>query len=261
MKLSIKAGVLDGLRIPRPPSVGAFAAVMILALAATEARAQSVAGRVLDAVAGNAIADVTVELRNQVGARLDVAVTDREGRFRLTARGGGEHRLEARHLSYQPTTSDPFDIKHGQQVIVDLLLAPSPMEMEPLRITGRRTDPRHLGTLEGLYARAEVTPPVGPARVIAGDALRRWNGPQLKELFRWEMPFSDRRRSCTVMYWNGSLVGSAMAVNMWLETSVEHFEGVEFYTDLLSAPMAFRDMPIYLQDNVNCRIVVLWARR
>lgn len=246
--------------LDRAARVGGQAVVMTLVIGAMEASAQSVAGRVLDAVTGDPVADATVELRNQVGARLASAVTDREGLFRLAGRGGGEHRLEAQHLSYQTIRSEPFKLNHGEQLIVDLLIAPSPMQLDPLRVTGRRVDPRHEATLEGLRARAELAPSVGPARVIAGDDLRQYGGPQLKELLQWEMPL-NRRGTCTVMYWNGYLVTSAMAARWWMETSVNHLEGVEFYWDQLSAPMAFRDIPSYLQHNVKCKVVAVWPRQ
>ena len=73
--------------------------------------------------------------------------------------------------------------------------------------------------------------------------------------------FEDERRGCSVVYWNGRLVGTRLLAQILVEdTSAGELEGIEYYDGAIYAPAVFRDEPPYAWG-YRCSVVVLWPRR
>ena len=233
--------------------------------------AQSVRGRVVDAQTGDGVAEVEVVLRRGRAA-VDRAVTDSLGLFHLKGRVEADYRVEASHLAYEPAVT-ALHVGAEEMVVVDLRVAREVVELEPLTITARARDPRHDATYEGLYARRSDFPRVGGRRAVlhtdlemrasrVSDVLGRMN-PRYRSR-SWVSigdGFDDERRGCSVVYYNGRLVGTRLLAEILIgDTSAGELEGIEYYDGSVYAPEVFRDEPPYAWG-YRCTIVVLWPRR
>lgn len=229
--------------------------------------AQSVRGRTVEAGTGRAVEGAQVSLVAADGKVVAEVISGREGAFQLLARSGGRYTLRAGHLAYLTVTSQPFDLADGEELVVDLSLPTAPIPLDPLTITARRVDPRIGSSIEGFYARAKMAGEgLSFGRVVRRIDPEVTSSSTVREVLRWLEPpnrgesISQRSPGCLVIYWNGELVLSADQAQEWLDTQASFFEGMEYYRHPYDAPLAFREIPIYLQDRVSCSVLALWPK-
>jgi hypothetical protein len=233
-----------------------LAGAAALLFCAMPADAQSVRGRVLDVATGGTVPGARVVLLGPSGERVAEVVADPAGRFHVNARSPGDHRIQVEMIGYRTATTEFFVVRATEQVAVEVRLTSAPIALDPLNIVGRRADPRNEPTLEGLYARRHIVPPIGNNRVFLPYDPEMAYSRDLNDLLSW----IPRQRSCVVVYWNGVMVPDSGAATYYLETPIAQLEGVEFYRTPSEAPAAFREMPLNLAENVFCAVLALWQR-
>ncbi len=108
-------------------------------------RAGRIIGRVYDGVTGDAVATAAVSVRG----RGRQAQSNRRGRFVLSAVPEGQHELEVGHIGYA-SLGHAVTVTRGLTTEVEIGLAPTPVEMEPLVATVTRS--RRL-EIKGFYER------------------------------------------------------------------------------------------------------------
>ena len=249
------------------PAVLALASLVL----ARPVVAQAVRGRVVDGETGAGVPEVEVVLRRGRTA-VDRTLTDSLGLFRVLGRVEADYRVEASHLAYEAASTE-LHVGAEEMVVVDLRLARDVVELEPMTVTARARDPRHDATYEGLYARRSDFPRVGGRRAVlytdlemrgsrVSDVLGRMN-PRFRRRSYVEIGagFKDERRGCSVVYYNGRLVGTRLLAEILIgDTSAGELEGIEYYDGSIYAPEVFRDEPPYAWG-YRCSVVVLWPRR
>lgn len=231
-------------------------ALILLALPASPAAAQTVAGVVQDVDTGEPLEEVELVLRNERGAVVSGATTRSDGRFALAAQSPGPHTLEATRFGY--TAVAPMEIEVGRELVeVEVRLSPSPVQLEPLVVLGRRPDPRHEATFEGALARYEQLPPAGSRRVVMRSDAEFVATMRVSDIMRWFPP----SRGCRIVFWEGRVATTAETAEMWLEeASTSVLEAVEFYRTWSDAPVGLRDVPPYVVVPTGCSVVALWMR-
>jgi hypothetical protein len=232
--------------------------LMLLSVLAAPLDAQSVRGRTIDALTGQEIPGVRIVLLRANGTRVTEVISNANGLFQIATRDPGEYKLEASHIAYRSFTTESVLLRGDEQLVVDLKMSVTAIELDPLEIVARRLDPRHEATEDGMYARRLLSRPIGSSRVILPHDPEMVNALDVRDVLSWAAP---RQRGCTVVWWNGRLVTDSAAVQLWLETPVTQLEAVEFYRTPIDAPAVFRELPIYAAfDNAYCSIIALWPR-
>lgn len=99
-------------RIPRRISLAWW--LMVLLLAAAPTAAQTVEGTMVESGTGDPLAGASVMLLDGSGRRVDFALTDTEGGFRLNAPAPGTFRLAFERIGYEGSESGAFDLAAGE---------------------------------------------------------------------------------------------------------------------------------------------------
>lgn len=115
--------------------VGWLAALL---LAAATAAAQTIEGRMVEAGTGEAVAGASVMLLDASGRRIDFALTDAEGRFRLRAPAAGRFRLSFERIGYEGSESGAFDLAAGEVSRRRLEVPVRPLALPPIKAVTRR---------------------------------------------------------------------------------------------------------------------------
>ena len=109
-------------------------------------------GTVRDADAREPIPGVMLALRDTAGTSSATAVSDEAGRFRFPHPGlGDRYRLYAEHVAYG-AAQGTLEFRPAEQLDVEVLLAPSTLELDPIVVTERR---RGLLADAGFYERRD----------------------------------------------------------------------------------------------------------
>lgn len=230
---------------------------IVLALATPPLAAQTIDGVARAADTGEPLEGVELVLRNDRGGVVSGAATGSDGRFVLSVKTPGPHTLEATRFGYAAVA--PMEIEVGRELVeVELRLSPSPVELEPLVVLGRRPDPKHEATFEGAVARYEQLPSAGWRRVVMRSDAEFVGAMRVTDILRWFPP----ARGCRIVFSEGRVATSPESARMWLgEASTSVLEAVEFYRTWSDAPIGLRDVPPYVLDPTRCAVVALWMRR
>jgi hypothetical protein len=232
-----------------------------LSAAYGEASGQSVRGRVLDAETRRPVAGVELQLVNARDIVVARALSSDEGLFHMPVRNPGPHRIVARHIAYADLRTGEIQVRSNEQVVLDLTISARAILLDPITITGRRADPRHDPSYEGLYARYALLPAIGSRRAVLWDDPEMASASNVAEVLSW----FTVRRECTIVYWNGRIVDNLDMTNAWInEFSVRMLEGVEFYRRFDDAPASFRHIPTWMRDPTRiarCSVVAIWPLR
>jgi len=239
----------------------------LVALPPLPGTAQTIDGRVLDALTDRPVVTARVSLLDTLNRRIDTVLTDADGRFRLRAREGGVHRLEADRLGYGAQRTETFTVDPEGTTRRDVRLQPEAIALEGVTARVYPGALLHEATLSGAMARRARSPSVGSDRVLVRGDPELDQAPSVRSLLlSWQLREgcpTRNERGQTIPYvfidarpagWMGP--GGADLV---LDMSVLDVEAVEVYRNLLAIPMPFRpDSPP--RRIRACGVVLIWTR-
>ncbi len=188
------SGVRRYLRV-RPCGTGIlvlpFLASALFSPTATES--QTVSGRLIDNETRRGVVNGTVALLDTMGIAVARVLSGSEGDYVVRAPRPGRYTLRGSGLGYRGGLLPQIEVSEGEEVRLDLYLAPAPIALEPLSITGNRV--RQELERQGFWRRREngtgfhltpgqlaVRPPVTEAELIGRapfvyvDRRTRWDG-------------------------------------------------------------------------------------
>jgi hypothetical protein len=121
----------------RPPARLGFALLVSVAVAApASVHAQSIRGRVTDAVSGAAVGQGFVVLLSADGRELMRMLTTRDGRFEIPVPGAGSYRLRSERIGYRVWESAELSVSAREAYSLDPIVEPLPSLLESITITG-----------------------------------------------------------------------------------------------------------------------------
>jgi Carboxypeptidase regulatory-like domain len=226
------------------------AAVLLTFLAVPAASAgQSIAGTVRDAESGAPIVRADVWLVPPAGPPQQLTA-DSLGRFLFRLPNEGRYRLRATALGYRPAEETDVDVGPRDIVDVVLMMSPTPVELEGIRVLGRRVDPRHLATWDGFLARRETAHTVGPERIVVRTDPEMRGAMRVSDVLQW----FPHARGCVVYFLDG------IERRGWdfEDMSAAHFEGVEYYRNGAFAPLEYRSLACAGRPY---SVIALWSLR
>lgn len=130
-------------------------ALLVVAVSVVPAAAQGrVAGRIVDAQSGEAVAGAAVSMMSSEGRYRRVAETDANGIFMFEEVTPGRFRLNATRLGYYTATGSYVELAQNDTVVVDIRMSASGMLLEPVTVVARSA-PRSSPVLRGFYERMD----------------------------------------------------------------------------------------------------------
>lgn len=246
----------------------------------SEASAQVIVGRVVDAESRSPIAGADLEIRNDGGGTVATATSDSTGFVRATLPAAGAYVLAARRLAYLDYTSSLVRVEEGETIEVEIRLGRDAIPLEPLLVVTRA---RRAGRLEGYRGRLRdggfarfVTREEIEARPNATvtDLIRPVAGVSIVEVPRGTAPYAMSRLVAMRGTRTGEIPGApdmngclpglfldGIRVEQSAEFPVDDFitsgslEGIEVYSSASSVPIEFQQ-----GGSVACGAVLLWTR-
>ena len=237
--------------------------------------AQVIRGRVLEVTTDAAIAGAKVELVDRAGRVQLSAMADSAGGFFL-AGPPGRYTLRVETLGYAGYTTAPLDMNAGEELTIEVRMAPSAIPLEPLRVLGRQTVAADIAEF---YARSNA----GFGHFITRADLERMRAtsllPAVSTVPRTRM-FQPRigppilimsgsgARECTpAVYLNNMPIDPAELTSILPEM----IEGIEIYTSAAQMPSSVPRRPAAAAatlesigappTSMECGVVMLWLRR
>jgi len=219
----------------------------VLSGAAAPAAAQLVSGKVMEEGTDRPVAGASIELMDTTGLHRGTAVADTGGEFRIMVPQPGMYRLRVTHIAYRTTETVSIIADLGTRVEVELLLSPTAVALEPLRVVGRSAF--NAGWLQEYYDRASSTRRSGIGRVFFRDEIERARAPAVSTFLFYLMPRGGCRPS---LFLDGLPVEDERQLNSMLRP--EMLEGVELYNN-----QAF--LPNRYASRGHCAVALFWTRR
>jgi hypothetical protein len=226
-----------------------------LALFASGAEAQSIAGVVTDAESGAPLPDVAVVVR---GSNVDpvTSMSGADGRFRLTLPEPGRFEITASLLGYRPSDTLSVLVGSAEEVTVLIQLSVRPVEIEGVTVVAKGLELRHRRTYAGFLERRKSAIRVGPARVVTHEDPEMVAAYDVQSVLNWFPP-----AGCLVIYLDGihqpmgfGFPGldqplspgqrrneSRARFNRW-QISLHDIAGLEFYRWHEDAALEMRDL-------------------
>lgn len=225
--------------------------------------AQTISGRVTDRETGEALEAVRVQLLSTGGDSLSVGFSDRFGDYRLTAPGPGEYRIRASRVDAGEVLSPPFLLREAGTEVVDLALAFTTIELDPIVVRQRpfrwweRDKP--LPHWE-FWERREFYEPRGFGRFLAAGEAARFS--DLHDLVSVHAPRLLRCSGRLALFVDGLLVPGATLVvqngriqGEWSRLfRLDEVENVELYSGGLKVPGEL------VAPGAGCGVIVVWLR-
>lgn len=194
------------------------------------------------------------------------ALSDKSGQFFLRLESGGSVRLDAEALGYSKVVLDSLGVEGEEWVSVEVRLPAEPIEVESIRVVGRRRVP---ASLRDLHWRAKQNEISGRGTVLVGSELRAYDGLSAEwtlvqqryvrrsgrgALMMTTRPVGfDARTTCAPsIFLNGLPVGSADLRS--LEVSI--LEGIEVYRGPHEIPVRY----LTGAGAGQCGVILLWTR-
>jgi hypothetical protein len=225
----------------------AITAVILTLLAGAPLAGQVVRGRTLDAVTGDAMADVAVTARDASGARHAEAVSTAAGAFVLHIRFAGDYVLEAARLGYDTVRTAPMRVAAGEEVEVELRLGVRALALAPVTVVARRIEDRLDRDRREMRERVDLYYDREMGGILRREDVLRAPGVRLTELLREHLP--GRLRCTPAFYLNGILTQRIMLEEM----SLGHIETIELYRGPSAGGSRFTDPR-------GCGVVLVWTR-
>lgn len=113
----------------------AFAILLLVALSPRTALSQTVTGVLRAEGSLSAIEGAVVALLDGQGAARVATLTDRAGRFRLTAPAPGSYRVRAERVGFRGTISEPLALAPGETVTRDLVAPAVAIELGGIEVS------------------------------------------------------------------------------------------------------------------------------
>lgn len=244
------------------------ALVALLAIACSEAKAQRVEGRVVDATTGGPVPGALLRMRALTGDTVWSTVADHSGRFILRAAQPGSFMVEAQSLGYLPSQVGPIRIEDSRATIVELRLSGSAIPLEGIRVIAQPQNP----TLEraGFYSRKRS----GYGVFMDRAEIERRADLGMRGLFRGRagirIMYTSGGRAVIVLRGGvassmrgGSYCPARVLINgvdaydfdLELDLNVDAIEGVEIFPGASSVPAEFGG------SGSLCGVVLFWLRR
>ncbi|MBW3569908.1 MAG: carboxypeptidase-like regulatory domain-containing protein [Gemmatimonadetes bacterium] len=150
-------------------------AALLLALAlAAPARAQSVAGRLVDAD-GTPIPSARVALQDESGRVVHSALTDASGHYTLRAPAAGRYVVRAERIGYASTVSEPLALAAGEQASHRLVAAGERVLLDAVVVAAQPRCATRPGTsAETAAVWGEVRKALDVVSASAGDQRARF---------------------------------------------------------------------------------------
>lgn len=228
---------------------GHIATVLTLGLlsSALPAAGQLVTGSVIEAGSERPVAGAAVAALDTSGLRRALVVSGEDGGFRLMVPQPGLYRISVSHIAYAATETGTIDVGLGVEMQLELRMSPSAVQLEPLRVVGRKS--YNTGWLTDYYDRAVTTRRSGIGRVFFRDEVERQNPPHVSVFLNYLMPRGGCRPTLFV---DGLEIDDAQQLNGTLQP--DQLEGVELYNN-----QAF--LPPRYANRGHCAIALFWTRR
>lgn len=117
-----------------------FSLLCLLALTGlAQTPTQTIRGTVTDASQGRPLAGASIQLQHS-GSTHTGAVTDEQGRFRLTNVPVGRQQLSVSFVGYEPTIINEVLVESGKEQVLDIQLQPGVQQLSEATAIGTRTD-------------------------------------------------------------------------------------------------------------------------
>lgn len=239
------------------------ATILIAGLAAlataTPAPAQTVTGRLLDAVTREPIESGTLSLLSD-DSTVAFVVTDAGGAFTLSVPEGGSYQLRAERIGYRTAVTPPLDLLAGDTLSIEYRLSVDAVALNPITVIAFSRHPA--GPLGGFYDRQRrnlaghfVTRAQIDERnpVFTTDLLQGIAGVNVVHTARAGGAVVLLRGNCRPqVYLDGVPIGLA---GMSIDDLVQpmDLEGIEVYRGPGEVPVEFA--------RGACGAVLLWTRR
>lgn len=220
--------------------------------------AGGVRGLVRDSL-GGAVSSAQVSIKGLNGPGTATR-TDSDGTFRLTAVPPGSVVLEVRRLGYRPV-STPVTIVGGNELKIDVELAPIPEQLAPVQVRRRPQayDSRLAGFNErkskhaGYFVTREKLDRMSSARFV--DALRAIPGVSLRTLRGGVATVSLRGARCAPMFFMDGFAARAGVMDLDM-IDLSGVEGIEVYAGMSSIPAEFMSVV----GGEKCGVIAVWSR-
>ena len=221
--------------------------VVLVLLAPGAASAQTLSGRVLDALSDQPIAAVEVTIARAAGGDTLRTATDAAGRFTLELGESGRWLVTASSLGYRQSETTEVEVAWAEEVQIEIRLATDPIELEGLTVTARGLATRHTATLAGFNERFKDRLAVGPVRLVnSQDAIMK-TAFDVGDVLKW---FFANRSRCFQLFIDGMRMYNYGSPDL---IPVNDLEGIEYYRNPQDAPLAMR-------TGETCSVLALWRK-
>jgi hypothetical protein len=233
--------------------------VAVLLCAPAGLAAQTLAGRVLDALTRQPLRDV--ELKLMQGDRVvGMTVSDTLGRFAINAPARGRFRLQGKRIGYADALTDYVEIPAAERISAELLMSSTPVKVAPLTVDVPRD--AYLES-HGFYARQSA----GHGDFMTGDQIQRRNPQTVSDLLRGlrgikiqranynnEVYFAGANCFPTIVVdgqtlrWGGRSLGASQPLDDLVR--IAHIDAIEAYRGGSGAPTEF------VGPNAGCGVLM-----
>ncbi|HEX6371165.1 MAG TPA: carboxypeptidase-like regulatory domain-containing protein [Longimicrobium sp.] len=242
----------------RPPRLVRLSALLFALLAAAPAAAQTLHGRVTDAVDGTPVAAALVAALDSAGATVAWTLSRRDGGYELKLPAGGAVRLHVSRVGFGDGVSPAIAIVGGDRMGVDLSLRRDAVRLEGVEAVARVTPPFRDTRARGFYERMDR----GRGMFYTAEQIVEMNRPRTTEVITYRAGVTMRRgkvwlggdrRGCTPIIYidgfrkSGVLLDDALAPSdIW---------GIEIYRNSFEIP---NELP---RDDMsgNCGVIMIWT--
>lgn len=233
----------------------------------SEAKAQHIEGRVVDAATGAPVPSALLRLRTLTGDTVWSTVADDSGRFILRAAQSGSFMVDAQSLGYRPSEAGPIRLEDARATVIELRLSSTAIPLEGIRVIAQPNNPG----LEraGFYSRKRF----GFGTFIDRAELDRRAHQSTVSLFRGRPGIRVMRTSGgrAVIVLRGG-IGSSMRAGSYcaarvlingleayefdleMDLDIDAIEGIEIFRGASSVPAEFGGA------NSMCGVVLFWLR-
>jgi len=237
-------------------------AVFPLAIAATPAHTQIVRGRVIDAMTGRGLDDVSISVVDDRGQSLAGTITDPLGRFRIEVAGAARTGLRVERPGYRGfIAADAVPTSRGEEVVLEVRLATDRIVIGPISVVGRR----RIGAPHDWASRIRFMRTAGIGQSLVRAEIAEREVVQVSDLLATipDIVLSGPPRARSVLFANG--VDDAMCpprifLNGRTLTAPLDGIGPPLLIDALELYNGPVEEPAEFQDPSGCGVLLIWTR-